>query len=182
MVAEGADIIDIGGESTRPGAAAVTEAEEAERVVPVIKALRDAGIDVPISVDTYHSSVAKLAIEAGASLVNDVSAGEDDPKMIPFLAEHGIPVILMHKRGNAVTMDQQAVYKDVTEEVAQYCVDRSFVALQAGLPRWCVMADPGLGFAKNTEQNCTLVREIPRFRTLTRDMPLLVGEKEYIEE
>lgn len=82
MIAEGADIIDIGGESTRPGAAAITEAEEAERVVPVIQALRKAGIEIPISVDTYHASVAKQAIEAGASIVNDVSAGEDDPKMI----------------------------------------------------------------------------------------------------
>ena len=110
--------------------------------------------------------------------MNDVSAGEDDPKMIPYLAENGIPAILMHKRGNAVTMDQQAVYSDVTAEVAQYCVDRSFLALKAGLPRWCTMIDPGLGFAKNAQQNCTLVREIPRFKAITKDMPLLVEKEE----
>ena len=182
MIDEGADIIDIGGESTRPGAAAITEIEEAERVVPVIRALREAGISIPISVDTYHASVAQQAIEAGASIVNDVSAGEDDPKMIPYLAANGIPAILMHKRGNAITMDKQAVYSDVTAEVAQYCVDRSFVALQAGLPRWCTMIDPGLGFAKNTEQNCTLVREIPRFRAMTKEMPLLVDMNDSVEE
>ena len=175
MVAEGADIIDIGGESTRPGAAAVSEEEEAARVVPVIEALRAAFVSVPISVDTYHASVAGKAINAGYIILNDISAGEDDPAMLPYLGANGIPAILMHKRGNAVTMDGKTTYSDVTKEVAEYCVKRSFDALAAGLPRWCVMADPGLGFAKNYRQNLTLVREIPRFRELTGNMPLLVG-------
>jgi dihydropteroate synthase len=174
MIAEGADIIDIGGESTRPGAASVTEEQEANRVIPVIQALRQSGIQIPISIDTYHQSVAEAAINAGASIVNDVSAGEDDPKMLDYVAKNGIPIILMHKRGNAVTMDKQAVYSDVVKEVAEYCNERTKLVMDLGLPRWNVMVDPGLGFAKNTQQNCKLVQEIPRFNEITGNMPLLV--------
>lgn len=175
MIEEGADIIDIGGESTRSGAAAVTEEEEARRVIPVIRKLREAGIHIPISVDTYHSTVARQAIEAGASIVNDISAGEDDPAMLPLLAETGVPCILMHKRGNAVTMDKQATYRDVVKEVAEYCLDRTELAIRMGVPRWNIIVDPGLGFAKNTQQNCALVNEIGRFNGITKNMPLLVG-------
>ena len=175
MIEEGADIIDIGGESTRPGASPVTVEEEINRVVPVIRAIRQANLSIPISVDTYHSEVAKQAIEAGASIVNDISAGENDKNMIPYLAECGIPAIFMHKRGTSENMDLLTTYTDVTAEVAQYCVDRSFAALRAGLPRWNVMIDPGLGFAKTTAQNCQIIRELPRFKELTGKMPLLVG-------
>lgn len=176
MIDEGADIIDIGGESTRPGAAPVTEEEELRRVVPVIQAIRQANLSIPISVDTYRAEVAHQAIEAGASLINDISAGENDKNMLPYLAANGIPAIFMHKRGNSSTMDSLSTYSDVTAEVAQYCNDRTMEAIKAGLPRWSLMVDPGLGFAKNTEQNCQLIREIPRLKELTGNMPLLVGE------
>ena len=175
MIEEGVDIVDIGGESTRPGAAPVTIEEEINRVVPVIRAIRQANLSIPISIDTYPAEVAKRAIEAGASMVNDISAGENDKDMLPYLAEYGIPAIFMHKRGTSETMDSLATYTDVTAEVAQYCVDRSFAALHAGLPRWNVMVDPGLGFAKTTAQNCQIIRELPRLKELTGNMPLLVG-------
>lgn len=184
MISEGADIIDIGGESTRPGAAPVTIEEEINRVVPVIEAIRyfifaslifrKAGISIPISIDTYHSEVAKAAIAAGASIVNDISAGEDDPCMLKYVAESGVPYILMHKRGNSVTMDKQTEYTDCVKEVAEYCVERSKIAMEMGVPRWNIMVDPGLGFAKNTKQNCELVANIPRFNDITKHMPLLV--------
>ena len=144
-------------------------------MIPVIRKLREAGIHIPISVDTYHSAVARQAIEAGASIVNDISAGEDDPAMLPLLAETGVPCILMHKRGNAVTMDKQATYRDVVKEVAEYCLDRTELAIRMGVPRWNIIVDPGLGFAKNTQQNCALVNEIGRFNGITKNMPLLVG-------
>ena len=130
---------------------------------------------VPISVDTYHSEVARRAVEAGADLINDISAGENDPAMLPFLAEAAVPVVLMHKRGNAVTMDKMTRYDDVVHEVADYCRQRADVLMQMGAPRWNIIVDPGLGFAKNTEQNCQLVKEIPRFNQVTGNMPLLVG-------
>ena len=137
--------------------------------------LEEAGVRVPISVDTYHSEVARRAVEAGADLVNDISAGENDPAMLPFLAEAAVPVVLMHKRGNAVTMDKMTRYDDVVHEVADYCRQRADVLMQMGAPRWNIIVDPGLGFAKNTEQNCQLVKEIPRFNQVTGNMPLLVG-------
>lgn len=180
MIDEGADIIDIGGESTRPGAAPVTEEEELRRVIPVIQAIRQANLSIPISVDTYRAEVARQAIEAGASLINDISAGENDKNMLPYLASNGIPAIFMHKRGNSSTMDSLSTYSDVTAEVAQYCNDRTMTVIKAGLPRWGLMVDPGLGFAKNTEQNCQLIREIPRLKELTGNMPLLVGTILYI--
>ena len=133
-----------------------------------------AGLTIPISIDTYHSEVARAAIAAGASIVNDISAGEDDPKMLDFIAEANVPCILMHKRGNAVTMDNQAHYQDCVKEVAEYCVERSNIAMNAGVPRWNIVVDPGLGFAKNTQQNCELVANIPRFNEITNHMPLLV--------
>lgn len=130
---------------------------------------------MPISVDTYRSEVARRAVEAGADLVNDISAGENDEAMLPYLAEAGIPVVLMHKRGNATTMDSMAHYKDVVGEVATYCRQRAEVLMAMGAPRWNIIVDPGLGFAKNTTQNCQLVRDIPRFNQITGNMPLLVG-------
>ena len=174
MIEEGADIVDIGGESTRPGATPVTIEEEISRVIPVIRAIRQSNLSIPISVDTSHAEVAKQAIEAGASMVNDISAGENDEGMIPYLAEYGIPAIFMHKRGTSETMDSLTTYTDVTAEVSQYCADRSFAALRAGLPRWNVMVDPGLGFAKTTSQNCQIIRELPRFKDLTGNMPFVV--------
>lgn len=129
---------------------------------------------VPISVDTYRSEVARSALEAGADLINDISAGENDPAMLPFLAESAIPVVLMHKRGNATTMDSMTQYSDVVSEVASYCRQRADSLMALGAPRWNIIVDPGLGFAKNTDQNCQLVREIPRFNQITGNMPLLV--------
>lgn len=99
--------------------------------------------------------------------------------MLDFIAEANIPYILMHKRGNAITMDQQAQYHDCVQEVAEYCVERTNLAMQKGIPRWNIMVDPGLGFAKNTKQNCDLVANIPRFNEITNRMPLLVSDVNY---
>lgn len=134
-----------------------------------------AGLTIPLSIDTYHSEVARAAIQAGASIVNDISAGEDDPRMLEFIAEENIPYILMHKRGNSHTMDQQNQYVDCVKEVAEYCAQRTQQAMELGVPRWNIMVDPGLGFAKNTQQNCELLANIPRFNDITNHMPLLVG-------
>lgn len=106
--------------------------------------------------------------------MNDISAGEDDPKMLEFIAEENIPYILMHKRGNSKTMDGQTQYVDCVKEVAEYCGERTRVAMEMGVPRWNIMVDPGLGFAKNTKQNCELLANIPRFNEITNKMPLLV--------
>ena len=135
---------------------------------------REAGVTVPISVDTYHSTVAEQAVDAGADIVNDISAGEADPEMFSFLAGRKVPVILMHKRGNAVTMDGQTQYEDVVGEVAAYCKRRAEELMGLGVPRWNIVVDPGLGFAKNTVQNCRLIRDIPRFNRITGNFPLLV--------
>ncbi|MGH3743991.1 MAG: dihydropteroate synthase, partial [Mycobacteriales bacterium] len=150
MIAEGADIVDVGGESTRPGAHRVDADEERRRVLPVVRALAGR---VPVSIDTQHAAVAEACLEAGAVLVNDVSGGRADPAMLPLLASTGAPVVLMHSRGNSADMTAAAHYEDVVAEVRDELRLRLDAALAAGVDAEAVVLDPGIGFHKIGIQN-----------------------------
>lgn len=175
LVAAGADIVDIGGQSTRPQAETVTVETELERVIPVIAALRrgSSSLPVPISVDTTQAVVAEAAIAAGADLVNDISGATFDPAMLATVAKWHVPIVLMHIRGTPQTMQQLTDYGDVVAEVCQCLHERAEAALAAGLLRSHIILDPGIGFAKTVEQNLTLLRSLRQFRAL--GYPLLVG-------
>jgi dihydropteroate synthase len=172
MASDGADILDVGGESTRPGAAFVPPDEERNRVVPVIKRLAAELPDTPISIDTRKATVAAAGLDAGASIVNDVTAGRD-PEMFPALAPTDAGVVLMHMRGEPDTMQTLTDYDDVVEDVKRWLGERVRAAVDAGIARERVAVDPGLGFAKTTAQSLTLMRENERFLELGR--PLVVG-------
>ena len=160
MLADGADILDIGGESTRPGSEAVAAEEEQARVLPVIEALRKAYPEAVLSIDTYRASTARLAIEAGADIINDISAMEADAKMIDVVCETKAPIILMHMRGTPKDMQTQCEYKNVVEEVAVYLAERANLLRERGVGADKVILDPGIGFAKNAEQNLKLMRDL----------------------
>lgn len=172
MVGEGAGIIDIGGASSRPNAGEVDPSVEAERVIPVIKELAGE-IDVPISIDTTHASVAEAAIEAGASIINDITALTSDPAMGSVTAATGAAVVLMHMRGNPRTMSGQVEYEDLVGEVWKYLAERIMGALNAGVNASAIVVDPGIGFAKTSDQSLTILRRLGEFRSL--GAPLLVG-------
>jgi dihydropteroate synthase len=171
MVSEGADIIDIGGESTRPGAIRVSEEEEIARVIPVITSL--AAARAVISIDTMRSKVAQLAIEAGASYVNDVSGGLADPLMHEVVAQLGVPYILMHWRGHSIDMNSKAIYQDVVTEVIEELKIQIDHALAAGIARDKIIIDPGIGFAKLPEHNWELLNRVEELAVL--GYPILVG-------
>jgi len=173
MTSQGADIIDIGGQSTRPGAVQVTRLEELERVVPVIEAVREQLPQVIISVDTTRSEVAEAAIKAGADIINDISGATFDPQMLAVTAQLEVPIILMHLRGTPVTMQSLTQYKDVVAEVYQFLEARIEAAVEAGVARSRLIIDPGIGFAKTAEQNLELLRNLPKFQALR--VPLLLG-------
>ncbi|MBV9510382.1 MAG: dihydropteroate synthase [Caulobacteraceae bacterium] len=172
LLAAGADMLDIGGQSTRPGAADVPEAEEIARVVPLITAL-SAETAAPISVDTDKPAVARAAMAAGATIWNDVSALTAAPDSPETAAELGCSVVLMHRRGDARSMDTLAHYDDVVAEVADYLAARAEAAQAAGVARERIWLDPGLGFAKTTEHNLALLAGLPRITVL--GFPVLVG-------
>lgn len=157
LVEEGAKMLDIGGESTRPGAAAVSAEEERARVLPVLRQLRDCG--VPLSIDTRRASVAAAALDEGVTLVNDVSAGAD-PAMFPLLARSSCEVVLMHLRGEPATMMAHAVYENVEVEVWKELELRREFAIAAGIAPSRILMDPGIGFAKNADQNLRLLRAL----------------------
>ena len=171
LLAEGADLLDVGGESTRPGAARVDAATELRRVVPVVRELVAAG--ALVSVDTMRAGVAEAALAAGAALVNDVSAGQADSAMLPLLAAAGCPVVLMHWRGPSADMQTRAVYDDVVREVCDGLRDRLGAACAAGVDEEQVVLDPGLGFGKTAEHNWALLRALAEVTGLRR--PVLVG-------
>lgn len=171
MHAEGADLIDVGGESTRPGAQRVDAVEEIRRVVPVVRHL--AGYGLPVSVDTYRASVAEAALSAGVSVVNDVSGGLGDPDMARVVRDAGCPWILMHWRGHSASMQQLAHYDDVVADVCRELRARVDVALAAGVDADRLVLDPGLGFAKTAEHNWTLLAALDRF--VAQGLPVLVG-------
>jgi dihydropteroate synthase len=172
LAADGADILDVGGESTRPGSTEVATAEEIDRVIPVIKRLA-AEMDLPISIDTRKHDVARAALDAGATIVNDVSAGEHDPAMFEVVRRSGAGLVLMHMRGEPNTMTKLVDYEDVVGEVKEYLRGRVAAAVEAAIPWESVAVDPGLGFAKTTPQSLLLMKETATFLDLER--PLLVG-------
>lgn len=172
MEASGADLIDIGAESTRPGAAPVDSTEELARLEPVLRAIAP-HVTIPISIDTYKSVVAERALDQGASIVNDISAFAYDPQLGPLVAQRGVPAILMHTRGRPDDMYAHAEYGDVVAEVVadlQRAIDR---AIQMGVARESLIVDPGLGFAKRAEQSMAVLAGLDRFATL--GLPILVG-------
>lgn len=171
MHEQGADIVDVGGESTRPGAQRVSPQEEAARVLPVISALTAAG--VPVSIDTMRAHTAQAAVSAGACVVNDVSGGLADPEMHAAVAELGVPYIAMHWRGHSDRMDQLAVYDDVVTDVIRELRERAEAAMAAGIAQRRIILDPGLGFAKETDHNWALLKGLPQLAA--QGFPLLIG-------
>ncbi len=172
LAAEGADLVDLGGESTRPGAAPVEVEEEIRRVVPVIERLVACGFEVPISVDTTKPEVARAALRAGAALVNDVQ-GLFDPRLAAVVAEAGVPVVLMHMRGTPADMRERARYRDVAREVRDELAEALRRAAAAGIPAERTLLDPGIGFAKTPAQSLEMLARLGELRPLGR--PLLVG-------
>jgi 2-amino-4-hydroxy-6-hydroxymethyldihydropteridine diphosphokinase/dihydropteroate synthase len=183
-IAAGATIIDIGGQSTRPNADFIGSNEELERILPVVRAIRemDEAKKIPISIDTFHSDVARHTLLAGADIINDVSAGLLDDRMLSTVAELGKTIILMHMRGDPHTMTRLTNYPDgVVNGVARELSQRVEAALVAGIPPWRIILDPGLGFAKNQEQNLELLRSLQQLRegiehsSTLRNYPWLMG-------
>lgn len=171
MIDEGVDIIDVGGESTRPGADRVTPEEEVARVIPVIEALVGKGAD--ISIDTMRASTARLAVQAGATIVNDVSGGAADSDMFSTVAELGCTYTLMHWRGHSKDMNSKAIYDDVVADVIEEVTVQLDKALAAGIAREKIVLDPGLGFAKDPEHNWEILNRIDEFIAL--GYPVLIG-------
>jgi dihydropteroate synthase len=172
LAAEGADLLDVGGESTRPGAADVEEAVELDRVVPVVEGLA-AATGVPVSVDTRKAAVARAALAAGATIVNDVSAGRDDPDLLGVAAEAGAAMVLMHMQGTPATMQDDPRYHDVLAEVEAFLQERCTAAEAAGVARDALVVDPGIGFGKRDEHNYALLGGLARLTRLGH--PVLVG-------
>lgn len=172
LAGEGADLIDVGGESTRPGAAPVPAEEEIRRVVPVVERLVAGGLAVPISVDTVKPEVARAALRAGASLVNDIQ-GLSDPRLAAVVAEAGVPVVLMHMRGTPADMVEKARYRDVAAEVRDELGEALRRAAAAGIPPERTILDPGIGFAKTAAQSLEVLARLSEIRGLGR--PILVG-------
>lgn len=178
LVAEGADLIDVGGESTRPGASRVDASEELRRVIPVVRGLASEG--VTLSVDTMRAEVAEQAVAAGATLVNDVSGGLADPDMIPVVAAAGVPFVVMHWRGFSESMNSRAVYGDVVSEVLTELRSRMDAVIDGGVAPESLVIDPGLGFAKNAAQDLTLVAHLDRLRELGRPLLVAASRKRFL--
>ncbi|WP_107669968.1 dihydropteroate synthase [Cyanothece sp. BG0011] len=172
MIDNGADIIDIGGQSTRPGAEEITLEEELKRVIPIIKTLRQNG-SIPISIDTTRSQVAQAAIEAGADIVNDISGGTFDEKMFSTVASLDVPIIIMHIRGTPKTMQQKTDYQDLINEIIEWLKCQVNQAMKAGIDQHKIIIDPGIGFAKTYQQNIELLQNLSQFHRL--NCPILVG-------
>jgi dihydropteroate synthase len=179
MAAAGADIIDIGGESTRPGAQPLSEDEELRRIVPIIERLA-AELSIPISVDTYKSNVAKKALGAGASIVNDISGLRFSPDMAQLAADHGAAVIIMHIKGTPRDMQQNPVYADVVGEVRSYLEEGIGIAVKAGVDREKILIDPGIGFGKTLSHNLTILKRLDELRGLGRPIVLGTSRKKFI--
>jgi len=181
MAAEGADLIDIGGESTRPGSNRVAADEQIRRVVPVLRRVAQR-LPVAFSIDTTQSEVAAAALDAGASIINDISAGRDDPDMFSFAARNRTPIVLMHMLGHPATMQVAPRYEDVTAEVSGFLNDRLIEAGIRGIDPERILLDPGIGFGKSTRHNLELLRRLMELTVLGR--PLLVGasRKRFIGE
>ncbi len=180
MISEGADILDIGGESTRPGAAEVSIAEEIDRTAPIIDALRTAGVTTPISIDTRKAAVAKAALAAGAAMINDVSALSFDPELADIAAQSGTPICLMHAQGTPEVMQKNPSYGNVVQEVHAYLKSRIETATAAGIARDKIIIDPGIGFGKTLDHNLSLIRNLSAFHDLGCPVLLGVSRKNFI--
>ncbi len=178
MIAAGADLIDLGAESTRPGAAPVSVAQEIDRLLPVVQALADCG--VPLSVDTRHAATMAACLAAGAQIVNDISALEDDPAALAVVAESQAAVVLMHKQGQPASMQQAPRYDDVVAEVLAYLQGRAAACIAAGIAPERIMLDPGIGFGKTQPHNIALMQALPRFRADGYALLLGVSRKSLI--
>ncbi len=173
MLSHGVDIIDVGGESTRPFAEPVPEDEELARILPAIRTIRRISDDIPVSIDTTKAAVARAALAEGATMVNDISALRHDPEMTEVVRNYEGPVIIMHMQGTPRSMQLDPRYGDVVEDILQFFRERLDVLEQNGIGRDRVVIDPGIGFGKTVEHNLDILRNLRRFRTLGR--PLLVG-------
>ncbi|MCI0399812.1 MAG: dihydropteroate synthase [Gammaproteobacteria bacterium] len=174
MTDEGADIIDVGGESSRPGAEPVGAKEQIRRVIDVIRRLREIlPATVAISIDTTLSDVANTALEAGASIINDTSAGRDDEKMFELAAVHNVPLVLMHRKGTPKTMQDNPTYGDVVQEVKAFLLQRAESALAAGVRKKQIILDPGIGFGKTRDHNLHLMANLTQF--VATGYPVLLG-------
>lgn len=173
MIREGADIIDVGGESTRPGSDPVNAAEQIRRTQPVIAAIHQEFPDVPLSIDTRLAEVAREALNAGASIINDVTALRDDPELSRLAAEREAPVVLMHMLGTPKTMQQAPHYGDVIEDIVAFLAGRIRVATAAGIDRGRILIDPGLGFGKTVRHNLEILHRLEDFNVL--NAPILIG-------
>jgi dihydropteroate synthase len=178
LVAAGADLVDVGGESTRPGARRVDEAEELRRVIPVVRELAAAG--VVVSVDTMRAGVAEQAVGAGAVLVNDVSGGGADAAMIPVVAAAGVPFVVMHWRGQSIDMNNRAVYDDVVAEVVAELRQALERAVAGGIAPERIVLDPGLGFAKNAAHDLALIAHLAELRALGRPLLVAASRKRFL--
>ena len=182
LVSDGADILDIGGESTRPGSEPITIDIEIERVIPVIRGIREAGIAVPISIDTRKLEVAEKAVDAGAVIINDVTALGDDPGIGDLVAEKNLGLVLMHMQGRPQSMQENPHYDDVIAEISEFFIERVDFAQSCGVKPENIVLDPGIGFGKLLEHNLTIIAECGRFLEIGR--PVLIGtsRKRFIGE
>ncbi|MCL7380957.1 dihydropteroate synthase [Streptomyces sp. 35G-GA-8] len=178
LVAEGADLVDVGGESTRPGATRVDEDEELRRVIPVVRGLAAEGVTV--SVDTMRASVAEQAVAAGAALVNDVSGGLADPAMVPAVAAADVPFVVMHWRGFSERMNSRAIYTDVVAEVVAELRARMDAVVAGGVAPERLVIDPGLGFAKQAEHDLALLAHLTELRALGRPLLVAASRKRFL--
>jgi dihydropteroate synthase len=172
MAREGADIIDVGGESTRPYSEKMSAEEELDRVIPVIQALSK-DVEIPISIDTCKAEVARQALKAGASMINDISALRFDPEMTLVAAEAGVPVILMHMQGTPTDMQKDPTYKDLIPEIMEFLKSAMDKAVAGGIRKDMIIVDPGIGFGKTFDHNLQIIRELQAFNALER--PILLG-------
>lgn len=173
LITQGADIIDIGGESTRPGAKQVSESEELKRVIPVIEKIRTDNPTILISIDTTKASVAKHAVEAGADIINDVSGLSFDNNMIGIVESFNIPVVIMHMKGNPQNMQLNPKYKDIVNEILDFFKMKIKIAIQSGINRSMIILDPGIGFGKTVEHNFELLSRLNEFNVL--ELPIMIG-------
>jgi len=173
MIDNGADIIDIGGESTRPGSEPVSKNDECNRIIPVIESIKKNNSEILISVDTYKSYVAKRAVDAGADLVNDISGLTFDPNMLSYLSGKGIPVILMHINGRPKTMQNNPVYDDLIKDIRNFFLKQCNIAKENGIKKNHIILDPGIGFGKSFEHNFTVIRRLNEICDL--GYPVMIG-------
>lgn len=176
---DGADIIDIGGISTRPGSQPPCEEEETKRVIPVIKKIIKK-INIPISIDTYRGEVARKALDLGVSIVNDITALNGDKKMAEVIAEYNVPVILMHMKGEPFTMQENPYYENVIQEISQFFKKRIDFSVARGIKEENILIDPGIGFGKRLEDNLEIIRELKKFGSLGKPIVLGVSRKYFI--